>query len=148
MTRQLLAIREETLEEKKLREWFENQALESPKTMEEVARLLIGLITGLLGVLFSVLAVAAEQVPVYITLPLVRWAGVSAVGFWLTALMFGLAVIIPRRWQVKSGRPQTEHETFNQILAHKSGWLTAALIFFGLGTTGLAVALIAALLNV
>ena len=56
----VLSMREETSEEKKLREWFEAQALESPKNLEDAARLLIGLVTGLLGALFGVLTVSAE----------------------------------------------------------------------------------------
>ena len=63
----VLSIREETAE-KKVREWFGTQALESPERSEEAARLLIGLITGLLGALFAVLTVSAETLPAYLYL--------------------------------------------------------------------------------
>ncbi len=76
----VLPIREETSEEKKLREWFETQALESPKNLEEAARLLIGLVTGLLGALFGVLTVSAETLHTYVVrCQMVRRPGGDAV---------------------------------------------------------------------
>lgn len=148
MTRRVLSIREETSDEKKLREWFEAQQLESPKMLDEAARLLIGLVTGLLGVLFSVLALAAEKLPVYVSLPLVRWSAAAAVALWLAALLAGLAVVTPRAWRQKPGRPGTQRQTFEDILDWKSRWLRTAVIAFGLATVALATLLITALLAV
>ena len=68
----VISIREENSEEKKLREWFETQSLDSPKNLEDAARLLIGLVTGLLGALFGVLTVSAETLPAYLSLPVVK----------------------------------------------------------------------------
>jgi hypothetical protein len=96
---------EETSEEKKLREWFETQALESPKNLEEAARLLIGLVTGLLGALFGVLTVSAETLPAYLSLSAVKWCGILAVVLWLLSLLCALVVVTPRRWQSDASKP-------------------------------------------
>ena len=148
MDKRVLSIREESTEEKKLREWFEDQALEGPKTVEDAARLLIGLVTGLLGALFGVLAISAEKLPGYLSLPLVRWAGVAAVILWLLSLLAGLVVVLPRKWQTYAGKPDTQSQVFLQILAFKSGWLTTCVLFFGMGILGLGVVLVVALLSV
>ena len=142
----VISIREENSAEKNLREWFETQALASPDNLEEAARLLIGLITGLLGALFAVLTISAEKLPAYLSLPLVRWSGVAAIVFWLLSLLCGLAVVLPRRWQTAPGRPATESSTFSEILVFKSNWLVLAVITFGIGTLALGIVLVNALL--
>jgi len=143
----VLSMREETSEEKKLREWFEVQALESPKNLEEAARLLIGLVTGLLGALFGVLTVSAETLPAYLSLPLVKAFGVSAVGLWLASLLCGLVVVTPRKWQSDAGKPETQSQVFKAMLNHKSRWLRAAVILFGTAVIALGIVLITALLS-
>lgn len=142
----VLSIREERPEERGLDEWFAAQKLESPKNMEEAARLIIGLVTGLLGALFGVLTISAETLPAYLALPVVRWVGAAAVVLWLLALLFGLLVVLPRRWQVTPARPASEDTAFTQLLHHKSRWLTACAICFGLGILALGLVLIIALL--
>jgi hypothetical protein len=148
MAKRVLSVREETSQEKLLREWFEAQRLESPRNLEEAARLLVGLVTGLLGVLFSVLTLSAETLPAYISLPLVRWAGAAAVVLWLGALLSGLVVILPRPWRVNPGRPQSESNAFDSLLGRKAGWLTTAAVAFGLGTLALGLVLLAAIFQV
>src|SRR5687768_9231076 len=127
----VLSIREEIPEEKKLREWFETQSLESPKNLEEAARLLIGLVTGLLGALFGVLTVSAETLPAYLSLPLIKVFGVGAVGLWLASLLCGLVVVTPRKWQSDAGKPDTQSLIFKEILNYKSRWLRMSVILFG-----------------
>lgn len=144
----VISIREENGEEKKLREWFETQALESPKNIEDAARLLIGLVTGLLGALFGVLTVSAEALPAYFSLSLVRWGGMAAVVLWLLSLLAGLAVVAPRKWQSNMGKPDTQVDVFRQITAYKSDWLKISVILFGGATIALGVVLIAALASV
>lgn len=142
----VLSIREESSQEKKLREWFEAQSLESPKTIEDAARLLIGLVTGLLGALFGVLTVSAETLPAYLSLPFVKIFGVGAVGLWLLSLLCGLVVVTPRKWQSDAGKPETQRQVFAQILKYKSDWLKASVFFFGVAVLALGVVLITALL--
>lgn len=143
----VLSIREENSEEKKLREWFETQSLESPKNLEDAARLLIGLVTGLLGALFGVLTVSAETLPDYLSLPAVKGFGVGAVGLWLASLLCGLVVVTPRKWQSDAGKPDTQSQVFKAMLSHKSRWLRRAVILFGAAVIALGVVLVTALLN-
>lgn len=144
----VLSIREENAEEKRLRAWFEAQALESPKNIEEAARLLVGLVTGLLGALFGVLTISAEKLPAYLSLPLVKWSGMAAVALWLASLLAGLVVILPKKWQSVPGRPDRQAQTFRDLLKRKAAWLTAAVICFGLAVVALAVVLVTALWSV
>jgi hypothetical protein len=143
----ILDIRVETLEETKTREWFATQALESPKNLEEAARLLIGLVTGLLGALFAVLTVSAEKLPVYLSLPFVRISGVAAVALWLLSLLTALVVVLPRKWQSAPGKPDTQGKTFQTLLKQKSAWLTIAVIMFGSAVIALGIVLISALVS-
>ena len=145
---QVLSIREETREERLLDDWFSAQALESPKNIEEAARLLIGLVTGLLGALFGVLTVSAEKLPAYLSQPLIKGCGVAAVVLWLLALLSGLLVVLPRRWRANAGNPAEQKQVFGNILAYKSRWLTVAVICFGLGILALGIVLVFALLSV
>lgn len=144
----VISIREENSEEKKLREWFETQALESPKNIEDAARLLIGLVTGLLGALFGVLTVSAETLPAYLSLPAVKLFGVLAVALWLLSLLAGLAVVTPRRWGTNMERPDTQKDVFRQITSYKSNWLRVSVILFGAAIVALGVVLITALASV
>ena len=144
----VLSVREETSEEKKLREWFESQRLESMKTIEEAARLLIGLVTGLLGALFGVLTVSAETLPAYLSLPAVKWCGILAVVLWLLSLLSALVVVTPRRWQSDAGKPESQSEVFKAMLGHKSRWLKDSVTLFAGGVIALGVVLVIALASV
>src|SRR6266498_3403950 len=135
----VISIREENIQEKNLREWFETQLLESPKNLEEAARLLIGLVTGLLGALFGVLTISAETLPAYLSLPSIKMFGVGAVGLWLAALLCGLVVVTPRKWQSDAGKPDTQSQVFRQLLNYKATWLRLSAILFGLAVIALGV---------
>ena len=143
----VISIREENAQEKKLREWFETQSLESPKNLEEAARLLIGLVTGLLGALFGVLTISAETLPSYLSLTSVKAFGVGAVSLWLLSLLCGLVVVIPLKRQSDAGNPYTQQKVFRELLIHKSTWLKYSVIFFGLAVVALGIVLITALLS-
>jgi hypothetical protein len=146
MTKRVLAIREESDEEKALRLWFLTQSLETPKTLDDAARLMIGLVSGLLGALFGALAIGGDQLPAFITSPLVRYSSLAAVALWLLSLIAGLAALIPLRSLTRPGRPLTQPAVFAQLVRGKSIWLTVQVIAFGLAAVALAVALAAALL--
>jgi len=144
----VVSSREETPEEGQLREWFAAQAFESLKNLEEAARLLIGLVTGLLGALFGVLTVSAETLPAYLSLPLVKTFGIAAVVLWLLSLLAGLAVVTPRKWQTDPSRPATQSSAFDRMLEYKSGALKTAVLLFGAAVIALGVVLVAALVLV
>ncbi len=141
----VVEIREETTEEKALDEWFAKQALASPDTLEAAARTILGLVSGLLGALFAVLAVASDPLPAYLDLTGVRALGGVTVAALLGALVGALGVVLPQRVEVASGRPDEQAAAFQAVLARKARWLTLAVITFGLGVTALSAVLIIAL---
>ena len=66
---------EESAFQAKLDAWFAGQVLKSPDNLESTARQIITLVTALLGVLFTVLAVAKDPLPCYFVHPVVHlWA--------------------------------------------------------------------------
>jgi hypothetical protein len=139
--------REETSEEKAVREWFEKQALASPDNLEAAARLLIGLATGLLGVLFAVLTLKGGPLPAYLQSPLVRGLGIGTVVAVLCGLLAALAVVMPDLYRVSSKRPDKQQETFQKLLQRKSRALTLSVIGFGVGIVLLGITLVAALIS-
>ncbi len=139
--------REETSAEKAEREWFEKQALASPDNLEAAARLLIGLATGLLGVLFGVLTLKGGPLPAYLQSPLVRGLGIGTVAAVLFGLLAALAVVMPDLYRVSSQRPDQQHQTFQRLLGRKSRALTLGVSGFGVGIVLLALTLIAALIS-
>ena len=140
--------RTESEHEVALREWFREQTKASPDNLEAAARLLIGLVTGLLGVLFGVLALAAKTPPAYLQLLSVRWAGVSAIVFLLLGLMAALVVVLPARLHEYPGRPDKQREQFAGLLLRKSRALLVAIGAFAAGLVALGAVLILALVNV
>jgi len=142
----VVGIREETAEEKKLRRWFDEQAMASPDTLDAAAKLLIGLVTGLLTVLFGVIAVAEDPLPAYLGSWVIRLLAVWCVLALLAALLCALAALWPQRMAVDAARPDEQAKAFAGLLDRKAGWLKAAEIAFGLGVVLLGLALIVVLL--
>ena len=139
--------REETSEEKAVREWFEKQALASPDNLEAAARLLIGLATGLLGVLFGVLTLKGGPLPAYLQSTLVRGLGIGTVVTVLFGLLSALAVVMPDLYRVSSRRPDEQLKTFQELLGRKSRALTFSVMGFGVGIFLLGLTLVAALIS-
>lgn len=143
----VLNIREETSAEAEQRQWFEKQVLASPSRLEAAARLLISLVTGLLGVLFGVLTVASDKPPAYLGLPILRHLGVATVLFLLLGLLAALIVVLPRRVVAASTRPESQSAAFDRLLRRKAYALTVATVAFGLGLVTLGSVLVLALLT-
>ena len=139
--------RVESAEEEALRKWFDQQRLNSPTNLEDAAKLIIGLISGLLTVMFGVLAVAQKDLPGYLALPAVRWLGVGVVVLLFVSLASGLIVVLPFRISTKPDQPQTQRQAFEGLLQRKSIAITVMAAAFGLGIAALAGALVVALLS-
>jgi hypothetical protein len=139
--------RPETGTERALGEWFAQQALAAPGNLEAAARTIVGLVTGLLGLLLGVLAVSEDPLPAYLWDAGVRPLGVAAVVFLLIALLCALMVVLPRHIAVSSHRPDEQEQEFRKMLARKTRWLTITVIVFGLGVALLGAILIVALLR-
>jgi hypothetical protein len=138
-------MREPTEEEKALDAWFAEQALASPDNLEAAARTVVGLVTGLLGLLLGVLSVGEEPLPAALSLPWLGYLGAAAVALLLVALLFALGVLLPRRMALSSHRPDRQRAAFARMLARKARWLTCTVVAFGLGLLLLGAILIAAL---
>jgi hypothetical protein len=109
--------------------------------LEQAARLLIGLITGLYGLLFTGLAVAGDPLPAYLKLPPLKALGVLTV-----CLLAALDVVLPRPWRAASGLPATQRAEFEKIVRRKVAALKLAVYAFALGAAALGATLPAALL--
>ena len=135
----------ETKEEKALADWFAAQALGSLDTLEAAARTILGLVTGWMGLLLGVLSLGETPLPAYLWNTPVRALGAAAVGCLLAALGCALAVLLPRRLALSSHRPDRQARAFDKMLAHKSRWLKATVIAFGLASFLLGIILVVAL---
>jgi hypothetical protein len=85
----------ETEADRALREWFDEQERRNFDRLEEGAKTLTQLVTGLYGVLFAVLAFSDQ--PAYLMLSSVQWLGSVSVCAYFVALLAALAVVYPWR---------------------------------------------------
>ncbi len=138
---EVVNIRAETDAERTQREWFQKAIQDSPTRLEESARQLIGLVTGLIGVLFTVISIVKNPNPQYLDLPMVRPLGLAVVVLLLVSLGAALVVVIPWRWTYQPALPASEVAVFQKILQRKSTSLTLAATCFGIGVLALAVVL-------
>jgi hypothetical protein len=127
--------------------WFSQQKLTSLDTLEAGARTILGLITGLVGILFGALTVAAENLPSYMQFPAVRALGAMSVAALLVALMGALLVLLPAETRVSSHRLDRQAQAFERLLKRKSRWLAVTVIAFVAGVDALGIVLIVALLT-
>ncbi|MBK9713778.1 MAG: hypothetical protein IPO81_21135 [Kouleothrix sp.] len=86
----------ETEDDRALRAWFAEQQGKNLDRLEEGAKTLAQLITGLYGVLFAILAFSANPTPAYLRDTTVRWLGSAALGALFVALLGTLAALYPR----------------------------------------------------
>lgn len=135
----------ETEAEAALPAWFAAQVLASLDTLDAVARTILGLITGLLGLLLGILSINESPLPSYLWNTPVRSLGAAAVVALLVALGNALVVLLPRRFALSRHRPDEQEAAFDKLLARKSRWLTATVIAFGVALLLLGIILIVAL---
>lgn len=135
----------ESPEEEAVRKWLAEQRLKSVDNLEAAARQIITLVTALLGILFGILAIAKEPLPVYLQWPLLRYLGiVSVVGLCL-ALACALLVVLPFAYRHYPHRPDKQRAAFTDLLNRKGFWLTGAGALFFVGLLALGVVLVLAL---
>lgn len=132
-------------EEEQLAEWITEQHLKSPDHLEAMARHIISLVTGLIGLLLGILSLNKEPLPAYMHMSGIRPLAVLSLVLLLLALLCSLFVIRPRRWDVSSHRLDAQRAFLETLVQYKSRWLNAALICFFLGVLGLASILILAI---
>jgi hypothetical protein len=78
-----------------LREWFDELERQNLDRLEEGAKMITQLVTGLYGVLFAVLGLSDQ--PVYLKQPTVQGFGVAGVALFFIVLLAALVVVYPWR---------------------------------------------------
>jgi hypothetical protein len=129
--------------ERARREWFEEQERKNVERLEEGAKSITTLVTGLYGVLFGVLALNDQ--PNFLQRSTVQWfASISIAAFFIALLM---ALVTTYPWPTRAQRDNlTEMEiAYAALVRRKLNSLRISLILFLIGTLFLG-ALIGAIL--
>ncbi len=122
----------ESSNEQALREWFDDQVKHNLDRLEAGAQTITQLVTGLYGVLFAVLAFG--NLPKYLALPAVRWAGMLSLVAFFVALIAALVVLYPFRYATTEKYNLSERQNiYNQMRQRKTRSLTIALVGFLIG---------------
>ena len=85
----------ENAADRALREWFDELERHNLDRLEEGAKTITQLVTGLYGVLFAVLALSDQ--PAYLKQPIVQGFGIAGVALFFVALLAALVVAYPWR---------------------------------------------------
>lgn len=144
---EVVGTRPATPQEEALADWFTQQHFKSPDTLDAAARQIVTLVTALLGLLFTILSVAADPLPTFMQWPLVLGLGALTVILLLLALLLALCVLRPSRVQVSSHKLEEQRQAFTHLVERKAGRLTAAYVFFFSGLLALGAILVIAILN-
>jgi len=107
----------------------EKIAEESLEALEGSARQIITLVTSMLGLFIGILAFNDE--PVFLAYLEVKVFAVIGLGLLMAALLFGLAVIIPRRHMPEDMK--AARKMISNIFQHKQIHLSISVTCFGLG---------------
>lgn len=118
-------------EERELRLWFDEQERRNLERLEEGAKAITQLVTGLYGVLFAVFAFGDS--PSYLALPAVRWFGLLAVLAFFGSLLAALAVQYPWRTSYQEDNLSEMRDAYRTLRRHKAWGLRGALWSFVLG---------------
>ncbi len=145
MNERVVASRKLTAEETALDEWFLKQSFASPDNLEAAARLLIGLITGLLGTLLGVLSLSDDSGPEFLDSHAVLTFAAIGVLTLLIALWLAIWVVVPLRMNNPSGVLDEQRQAFAALVQRKARFLSAAILTFAVALTALAIVLAFAL---
>jgi hypothetical protein len=131
--------RRETSEETRAREFFDAQERKNLDTLEAGARQIITLVSAFYGVLLGTLALGREQMEAGLRLKPIVWAGGTAVGAWLVAILAALVVVLPL-WEYSADprRPTEQLAAYRRMRTRKKWGLRVAFAAFGLGMMALA----------
>lgn len=126
-------------EDERLIETFDELRKGQLEFLDQAGKRVIELSTGLLGLLFAVVAFGGDFPPPYLTgNPTVQWEAISVLALLVIALLAGVITVQPRKYNFPKadlGRMRQELET---ILTFKSRWMKMATWAFFLGTGALA----------
>jgi hypothetical protein len=128
----------ETKADRQLREWFDEQERANLTRLEEGAKTITQLTTGLYGVLFAILAFSANPTPAYLRDPVVRWLGSIGLGALFLALLAALITAYPFRATIDEDNLSSMRRALTAMRRRKLWSLRAALWLFliGMGALG------------
>ncbi len=140
MPEEIRAVRQRapTPEEEALHRWFEEQEKDPPKPLEEGAKQIISLVSALFSVVFGILALADNPLPVYLTQLPVRVLGAVAVLAYLVGLLAALVVVLPGAYRHAAASQTQRLAAFRALMRRKVIGLRVALFAFALGSVAFA----------
>jgi hypothetical protein len=128
----------ETKADRNLREWFDEQERTNLTRLEEGAKTITQLTTGLYGVLFAALAFSKEPTLAYLRDPVVRWLGSISLATLFLALLAALITAYPFRTTIQQDNLSSMQRALTTMRQRKLWSLRAALLLFliGMGSLG------------
>jgi hypothetical protein len=129
----------ETPADRSLREWFDEQERTNLTRLEEGAKTITQLTTGLYGVLFAILAFSANPTPAYLRDPVVHWLGTIGLIALFLALLAALVTGYPTRSVIEADNLSSMRRALASMRQRKLWSLRAALWLFliGMGSLGI-----------
>lgn len=127
----------ESPEDRALREWFAKQEKRNLERLEDGAKTIVQLVTGLYGLLFAVLAISDH--PAYLGRPVVQWLGTLGMLAFFVALLSALVTLFPWRATFQEDNLSEMQRVNQQVLKRKLWGLGTALGAFLVGVCLLAV---------
>ncbi|MCE7984245.1 MAG: hypothetical protein DYG89_23975 [Caldilinea sp. CFX5] len=116
-------------------------------TLDEGAKQVIQLATGLLGLLLGALALGADTFAQALQAPLVKGCAILAVIALLVALLVAGWALLPQPYTYRRASLSDKARDYEAILAHKANGMYAAFVAFGVGVISFALLLILLLLQ-
>jgi hypothetical protein len=129
-----------TDEQKRLSTLFDEMKKDQLTFLDEAGKRIIEMSTGLLGVLFAVIAFGKDFPPPYLKgNPLAQGLGIGVLVTLILALLAGVLTIQPRRYESYESNLTKMREELGKIVAYKSTWMRAATWCFFAGALLLAI---------
>ncbi|HNT54663.1 MAG TPA: hypothetical protein PKG95_08115 [Anaerolineaceae bacterium] len=130
-------------ERARLKALFEEMNKQQLTFLDEAGKRIIELGTGLLGILFAVIAFGKDFPPPYLTAnPLVQGLAVAVLVVLTAALLAGVVTVQPAQYRYNPDNVTFMKEELERITKHKSGWMRWATWLFFAGTALLALLII------
>lgn len=115
-----------------LRQWFEEQEKRNLDRLEEGAKTITQLVTGLFGLLLAILTLSSQ--PVYLKQPIAQWLGGLGVLALFIALLTALVALYPRHTAYREDNLSEMKHGYRSIMRRKIWGLRVALWSFVIGT--------------
>lgn len=142
-----LTPRDPNPEHVRLKTMFEDLRKEQLTFLNEAGKRVIELSTGMLGILFAVVAFGKDFPPPYLQADLTKVMAVVTLLFFFLALAAGIVCVQPRSYRYNPNDPQDMQEEWEKANRFKALWFRLGSILFGLGSLWLAVLIAAIIFN-